>query len=450
MLRRWRAKQRKLVDVFGALQRPSNSLSVAAAARLYELPYQFVQKRWKRWLAADRLGDQSARDAALQHHGGGHNRAFLPDDENALANHLAADYSVVTPAIVRSVAVQFHALQERKKGTHRFLRSKIHPPFAASSCFVAGFRQRQEIPLRATRLLREPTADASKRDRWRDGFDFVVAVRQAVMDFGADMVWNADEVSSKRSHTSTFCSSGSSDSARSSEPRGHGFNSRATLTFCASFLPSFVPQVPVHIIQQPSHALGKRGVSDYANISTKYLHGSYLTTLPCISTAGEKLPLTAVLKGTTPLCLRKIEQNASEVVKRVRLFYTAKGKTTSDFMLDWLHQVFLERTWFQPCALILDDYGAHWTKEVQIHAQALNIRLIHVPPGMTPECQPLDVKYNGPMLQKRKHFWLKRRTDNPFQHDSWQSAVELAQLAYADMSAEAGRNAFAAASLIDE
>jgi hypothetical protein len=193
-----------------------------------------------------------------------------------------------------------------------------------------------------------------------------------------------------------------------------------------------------------------RGVDDYAMIRTKFTPGSYLTSFPCINAVGEKMPLTVVLKGLTPVCLRKIERNASADVKKVRLFYTAKGKTTSEFMVEWLHSVFLERTWFKPCALILDDYRAHWTKEMEIHAQALNIRLIHVPPGMTSVCQPLDVRYNGPMLAKRKHFWLKQRTENPFRLDSWQGAVELAQLAYAEMTAEAGRAAFAKACLVDD
>lgn len=160
------------------------------------------------------------------------------------------------------------------------------------------------------------------------------------------------------------------------------------------------------------------------------------------------MPLTAVLKGGTPACLRKIERNASKDVQKVELFFTKKGKTTGEFLVEWMHTVFLEKTWFRPCALILDDFPAHWTKEVQMHAQVLNIRLLHVPGGMTSQCQPLDVRYNGPMLQKRKRFWLQKRTDNPFALDNWQSAVELAQLAYADMSREAGIAAFDAASLI--
>lgn len=203
VLRRWRTKQCALVDAFALLQRPLNSLSIAAAARSVGLPYQFVQKRWKRWLAADGAGDPAARDAAMQHHGGGHNRAFGRAEECELANHLVAQYAVVTPSIVRSVAVQFHSIQQRKKGQHRALRSKIHAPFSGSSSFVAGFRRRQEIPLRTTRMLREPTARSLARDRWQEGFDFVLQVRQAVMDFGAHMVWNVDEVRGKWAHTSS-------------------------------------------------------------------------------------------------------------------------------------------------------------------------------------------------------------------------------------------------------
>jgi len=204
VVRLWRARRLKLLDVFALLQRPDSGISVAAAARQYGLPYRFVQKRWKRWVEADRVGDPSRRNAAVEHRGGGHNRSFSSEEEAALANHLSEQYSIVTPTIVRNVAVQFHSILDRQKGQHRSLRSKH--PFAASDGFVAGFLRRQQLPLRTARLIQEKRDGFDARDRDKEGFEFVTAVREAVMDFGEDMVWNADEVSSNSSLASHCCS----------------------------------------------------------------------------------------------------------------------------------------------------------------------------------------------------------------------------------------------------
>lgn len=236
VVRRWKARQDKLVSAFGALQDPRNKLSIAQVARQFGVSYDFLQKRWRRWVAADRMGDQGERNAALEHRGGGHNRVFLPSEESELAYHLASEYSVVTPSIIRDVAVQFHSTLERKKGQHHILRSKIHPPFAASDSFVAGFRQRQELPLQATKLDKEVSAKVALRDKEGEALDFILSVHQAIMDFGADMVWNADEVSSNCSHSSYLCSIGIVDRALDFQPTGSEFNPRRRLmSFCIFF-----------------------------------------------------------------------------------------------------------------------------------------------------------------------------------------------------------------------
>lgn len=64
-------------------------------------------------------------------------------------------------------------------------------------------------------------------------------------------------------------------------------------------------------------------------------------------------------------------------------------------MLKYLKEVIINYTKRKNCALILDDYGAHWTTAVQQIAKDNNIQLIRVPKGLTAVLQPLDISFNS-------------------------------------------------------
>jgi hypothetical protein len=53
------------------------------------------------------------------------------------------------------------------------------------------------------------------------------------------------------------------------------------------------------------------------------------------------------------------------------------------------------------------------------------------------------------MAAKRKKIWREQRIFEPTKKDSWQTAVEGAQLAYDDMSKAATRAAWEAANVFD-
>lgn len=206
--------------------------------------------------------------------------------------------------------------------------------------------------------------------------------------------------------------------------------------------------MPVTVCEQPLRALGRVGSGTYVGIPTSFLYASYLTTLPAITASGRRLQLTAVLKGRTRRCLLKVSGNASKTVRRVRLLYSDKGKTTTQTMLDWMQGPLFNYTQGRPCALLLDSYSAHWTKKVRELAELLRVELIQVPRRMTSELQPLDVRFNGPMKVKRMAIWLRKRAANPLFSDSWQAATERAQLAYQAMSKSTAKRAWAVAGLV--
>jgi hypothetical protein len=176
---------------------------------------------------------------------------------------------------------------------------------------------------------------------------------------------------------------------------------------------------------------------------------SYLTTFPTISAAGDKLRLCAIIKGKTRRCLKKITEHASADVKKVKLYFTERGKMNTVTMLAWLQDIVFSYSEGRPVALLLDAYASHFAYDVQCLADDLHIQIIRVPHGLTATLQPLDVQFNGPMLALRKKNRREVKIADPLASDSWQRAIERAQQSYAAMSPAATRAAWIAAHLVD-
>ena len=167
------------------------------------------------------------------------------------------------------------------------------------------------------------------------------------------------------------------------------------------------------------------GSKDYARIRTAFLYGSFLTTFPCIAASGRKLPLAAIIKGKTSRSLAKIRAHAASIVHSTQLYFSQSGKMTERVMLDWLAGPFTNAARGRPsCSSLWIVQIAHWTDSVQELAKTFDVELIQVPARMTPLCQPLDVRFNGPMKAKRQQIWREKKLNNPFYSDSWQAAVE--------------------------
>lgn len=199
----------------------------------------------------------------------------------------------------------------------------------------------------------------------------------------------------------------------------------------------------------PITAIVRTGSGEAAKITTAANPRLNITTFPCISAAGYKLPLCAVLAGTTVRCLAKIRDGASPAVNRVVLYYSKKGWINEGIMVRWLADVVHAYTHGAPAALILDSYASHWTTPVRDAAAAMNLELICVPGGLTSTCQPLDTSFNGPMLKARQRIWREMKVARPGDDDTYQATIERTQLAYESMSKEATLKGWKVAQLID-
>jgi hypothetical protein len=216
-------------------------------------------------------------------------------------------------------------------------------------------------------------------------------------------------------------------------------------------------ETPVQLCDAPTTAVVSTGSKEAARIQTDFLQKNTLTTFPCVSAAGDRLRLCAVLKGKTRRALRKVREGASDAVQTVRLYTSAQGWMTEQVMLAWMQDVVFSYTHAAPAALILDQYAAHMTPAVRELADHLHIQLIFVPAGLTAQLQPLDVGINGALVQARKKVWRNKKQmiegyfapSTAGSSDTWQAAVERAQLAYATITSKCVRRSFEKAFLVD-
>ena len=205
----------------------------------------------------------------------------------------------------------------------------------------------------------------------------------------------------------------------------------------------------MQVVEQPSQALAPVGSKSFAKVYTQFRYRNYLTIFPCISAAGDKLPLSVLIQGKTYRVFKKIREGGQNPPNLVKLYHTESGKMNEEVMLQRLQGPVLTYTEGRPAALLLDQYNSHWTTRVRELAAKLNIELIEVPSGMTSTCQPLDVAFNGPMKIIRTQIWNRKREENPFFPDTWQSAVARAVVAYYRVDRDTTRHAWLAAQLID-
>jgi len=373
---------------------PLNELASQA-----QLDYTTVKRRWKRYKQAKEKGDKERMRAATENRSGGHNRTFTTQQEKELAEYIRATNKVITYDIIQENALSLK--QALSPHPHQLRDQPL--PFTASSSFVDRFKKEHRLSSHRTKLQRPPGArsrpppDPKVVDA--ECFDYVTEVRAAIEEYGKHMVLNMDET-------------------------------------------------PVELSEPPTTAIVPTGSKQPAYIPTDSADRSYLTTFPCVSAAGDKLPLCAILKGKTCRVFNKIRKNANSTINKVKLYHTMKEKMNEITMLQWIRDVVLPYTRGAPSALILDRYTSHHTRDVTDLASLHHIQLILVPAGQTSKLQPLDVNINGPMLASRKRIWKEKKRAQPDASDSWQAAVERAQLAYQAIATHTIRQAFSKAYLI--
>jgi len=396
-------RKKRIAGIFSALQAKLNTpaISIRALARMFQLSRTVLQRRWT-LLERERLvsgcNEQAALNIACTDGRGGSNRAFTCEQEQLLANIVLDSSPSMTHRQIQNEARKLyntlHAIKYRTRSSFRTVGA-----FRASDHFITRFKRRRDLVSHRTAVRNRPRSESSehnknanKKIKENEYLDYVTVVHSAILRYGARLVLNMDEAAISKT-------------------------------------------------DPPTTAVVAKNCGHAAIIYT-HSSGQKITTMPCISAAGDKLQLCAVLKGTTRRCLRRIENSNCVSLQRVRLYYSAKGWVSSDIMLKWLQDVVQPYTRSSPAALILDSFSAHFAPNVQEAAATINLELIQVPPGATSILQPLDVQYNGTLLNVRKRIWSERKQANPSMEDTPQQAIQRQAIAYATRTKSEGVAAF--------
>ena len=373
--------------------------SLAVLAKTHSLDTRSLQRRWRRYEHAVAAADPHPIDTASEDCRGGSNRTFTAVQETMLADMALCASPAWTHTQLRSAAMQLERdVRVAQHGSVRVLRRR--QAFVASPRFITGLKRRQRLSSHrnTVRFVGQQQMDTEAREH--DILEFVNDVRTAIDKYGAHRVLNMDET-------------------------------------------------PVSKVEHAITGIVRTGSDRAAQITTKAGNRLNVTHFPCITAAGNKLQMCAVIKGKTLRTLTKITKDASLAVQRVRLYYSISGWINSAIIVRWLAEVVQPFTKSEPAALVMDDFAAHWTDEVKEAALAIKLQLICVPKGTTSEYQPLDARFNGPMTKARQRLWTQQRMLHPDSLDSFQQAVERASQAYDSLSQHSTQEAWRAAFLLD-
>jgi len=274
---------------------------------------------------------------------GAANRIFSAAEEKVLADRLRKlrrEGIPLSENFVRHLAIEYFDELHGAIQTRRNHREFSHG-------FLMGFKRRQGFSTQ--KLAKKETVKTFSVDELLgEAMGFILAVDSAIEKFGRRWVFNMDET-------------------------------------------------PAPFLESPTHTWGDKGKGEkYVANTLKRMKGN-VTLLPTISAAGIKLPLAWINDGKTRRAINKMS-----LPNGVVSFNSPKGWTNESAMIAYLNEVILKHTKGRRCALILDDYAAHWTNNVQNAAAQGNIELIKVPKGLTSILQPLDVSFNSSFKDMRE------------------------------------------------
>lgn len=378
------------------------ALSLRSLASQHQLSFSALQRRYAAFESARARGMSvaAALTSGCADGRGGHNRVFTAEQQSVLADIVRAATPSMTHTQIKDEARTLHTAIHT--GEHQ-LRSVSTPlgSFDASDGWLTRFKRSNDLSSHRTAVISEPRPKEgeNKEERY---LNYVTEVHSAVLQYGARLVLNMDETAISK-------------------------------------------------IDPPTTAVVAKNSGHAARVHTHIsAPGQQITTMPCISAAGDKLQLCAVIKGKTPRCLKKITEGASAALQQVRLYYSEKGWINAAILQQWLRDVVQPYTHSAPAALILDSYNAHWTAEVQNAAAAMNLELIKVPPGATSELQPLDVQFNSTLLNARKKIWRETKQQDAWAEDTPQAAVDRQARAYEARTRQEAREAFHKAHLLPQ
>jgi hypothetical protein len=137
-----------------------------------------------------------------------------------------------------------------------------------------------------------------------------------------------------------------------------------------------------------------------------YVGSNQRVSIGCTITAsGEKLKPIVNAKGSTDRCLRKYHSDNTDNCLMTKTASSWFREETMFNVLELIHQ----HSKGHESLCIWDSYKPHLQPRVIERARVLNIRLLHVPRGLTSKYQPLDVGFNGVFKRLMKTYWLNHQ-----------------------------------------
>jgi len=298
-------------------------------------------------------------------------RIFSADEEKILADRLRAKRAEGIPLsenYVRHITIQYF---NELHGAHQIRRN--HREF--SHGFLMNFKKRHGFSTQ--KLAKKETVKTFSADELSNlAAEFILAVSGAVKKFGRRWVFNMDET-------------------------------------------------PAPFLESPKSTWGDKGKGGKYVTKTKKRMKGGLTLLPAISASGRKLKLGWIHAAKTRRVIDKMSL-PNDVVS----FNSPKGWTNESVMINYLQEVIIKHTKGRKCALILDDFGAHWTDNVKKAAKEGNIELIKVPKGLTSILQPLDVSFNSSFKQLRTSECQNVMMRHSEEIENIENVVRRAEIAY--------------------
>ena len=122
-----------------------------------------------------------------------------------------------------------------------------------------------------------------------------------------------------------------------------------------------------------------------------------ISIILAITGDGFKLPPMLILKGEQGKTVEKNLRKLSYVINGDIFIHCQKeGWCTTDIFECWIKEIFLpyQKMVCEKCLLTLDNASAHNSNNALDILKSYDIKYAFIPPGMTPECQPLDISVN--------------------------------------------------------
>jgi hypothetical protein len=364
------------IDWLLLFQQVHNGRTCAAVAAEHSgVTERNLQKRYRGWCDAKEAGDTFAvgkwegKVSGTRYN----HSAFTAADEAEVASRLRA-------------AKREGQYISRKEIAQRVMElwAERHPrptrsvaPFKCSPQFITRFRRRHGFSTTIHKIRREGPAERDEDAKVDAIAEFMIHVDEAVEQYGANNVINADETA-----------------ARS--------------------------------VQHTRTSWGNVGEPNVVN--TRVSQRDAITTMPAVSAAGDRLPMQVIVKGKTQRAVKN-----KHLPDSTASYPTISGWQKSSSLTQYIEDEVSQYTDDQPSALIMDDYDAHKTEEVRTAEKKHNIEPIIVPPALTHLLQPLDVGVNGELKRRAREKWVEDKAAGKENADTLGRAAERMNEAYHEL-----------------